>query len=123
MDAIPRAILLIAKRSHYCLSIFIYDTMAALLRKVPIVEITIFEKILRYLDLDPSDRRAKVLKSLFVDNFTKTQAAEAFGMTNANVGLLTERVLRDLRRAGDLTGVYIEPVIRRGVPGRKARNA
>ena len=79
-----------------------------------------FDRVINYLGLDRSDKRAGLLHGLFVLGLTKSEAAKAFGFTPANVGLTAERALRDLRRAGDLTGVYIEPTIRRGIPGRKA---
>lgn len=44
-------------------------------------------------------------------------------MAPGNLTTFLARVLADLRRAGDLTGVYIDPVIRRGIPGRKAKRA
>lgn len=79
-----------------------------------------FDKVAAYLGLHPSDRRRPLLHSIFVLNATKSEAATAFGFSKPSVGLIVDRALRDLRRAGDLTGVYIEPVIRRGIPGRKA---
>ena len=78
-----------------------------------------FEKVLQYLELDPNDRRALALEALFVHRVTRSDAARAYGMSPASVGLVLDRALRDLRRAGDLTGVYIEPVIKRGMPGRR----
>lgn len=79
-----------------------------------------FYKILRYLQLDPDDHRAVALNGLFVGGMTKAEAARASGMTPGNLNTFVARTLADLRRAGDLTGVYIDPVIRRGIPGRKA---
>ena len=79
-----------------------------------------FDRVINYLGLDRRDKRAALLHGLFVLGLTKSEAAKAFGFTPANAGLTAERALRDLRRAGDLTGVYIEPTIRRGIPGRKA---
>lgn len=79
-----------------------------------------FYKILRYLQLDPDDHRAVALNCLFVGGMTKAEASRVSGMTPGNLTTFLARVLADLRRAGDLTGVYINPVIRRGIPGRKA---
>lgn len=79
-----------------------------------------FDRVINYLGLDRRDKKASLLHGLFVMGLTKSEAARAFGFTPANAGLTADRALRDLRRAGDLTGVYIEPTIRRGVPGRKA---
>ena len=79
-----------------------------------------FSKVLDYLQLDPSDHRAVTLQCLLVGNMTRAEAARVSGMSAPSVNALVDRTLRELRRAGDLTGVYINPVIRRGVPGRKA---
>ena len=79
-----------------------------------------FDRVINYLSLDRQDKRAALLHGLFVLGLTKSEAAKAFGFTRASAGLTAERALRDLRRAGDLTGVYNEPTIRRGIPGRKA---
>lgn len=79
-----------------------------------------FSKILRYLQLDPEDQRAVALRCLFLDGMTRSETALAVGVAPSSLTTLVDRTLRDLRRAGDLTGVYINPVIRRGIPGRKA---
>ena len=78
-----------------------------------------FSKIIRYLEIYPGDPKANTLEAIFCHGFTRTQASQAFGLGLASVGQLVDRALRDLRRAGDLTGVYIEPVVRRGSPGRR----
>lgn len=80
-----------------------------------------FQKVLDYLQLDPTDRRSLALRCLFVAGMTRAETGRAIGMSQPNVSALADRTLRELRRAGNLTGVYIEPVIRRGVPGRKAK--
>lgn len=79
-----------------------------------------FSRVVSYLGYNRDDKRSCLLHGLFVLGLTKSEAAKAFGFTSANAGLTADRALRDLRRAGDLTGVYIEPTIRRGTPGRKA---
>lgn len=78
-----------------------------------------FDRVIRYLGLQRGDRRAELLRGIFTQNLSKSEAAKPLGFTPANAGLVVERALRDLRKAGDLTGVYLEPVIRRGIPGRK----
>lgn len=82
-----------------------------------------FSKVLNYLQFDQDDRRALALQCLFVGGMTKSEAARIVDMTPANLGSLVDRALRDLRRAGDLTGVYINPIVRHGIRGRKAKHA
>lgn len=82
-----------------------------------------FQDVLIYLGLSPIETRAKVIKSVFVDGLTVSEAADLAGYSRQSARFLIQRVTSDLRRVSDLTGVNLSPTIRRGTPGRKANRA
>lgn len=82
-----------------------------------------FLNVLIYLGLSPTEARAKVIKSVFVDGLTVSEAADLAGYSRPSARFLIQRVTSDLRRVGDLTGVNLSPTVRRGTPGRKANRA